>query len=125
MSRNSPLLRRSLRNKINRLTGWSVESVMKGHIEEIWYLLNIFRGFGYLILFVLAMIWFRLFLMIDEDATGSGVRFRHKFIHPPTVSRETGEQDEDSDLPKSMLPNALFIWSTRVRVSTRLDAGHS
>ena len=37
-------------------------------VEDVWYLLTIFNGLGYMIVLVLAMIWLRLLLRVVEYA---------------------------------------------------------
>ena len=37
-------------------------------VEEVWYLLNILNGLGYVVVLLLAMIWLRLLLQVVEYA---------------------------------------------------------
>ena len=37
-------------------------------VEDVWYLLTIFNGLGYMIVLVLATIWLRLLLRVVEHA---------------------------------------------------------
>lgn len=50
--------------------------------ENLWYLLTIFQGMGYMVLFVLLMIWVRLLLQVCEDALMPRKKTSHKFVHP-------------------------------------------
>lgn len=54
--------------------------------EDIWYLLNIFNGMGYMVLFVLALIWLRFLLKVAEDALAPLRKRTHRFVHPLPVS---------------------------------------
>lgn len=50
--------------------------------EDVWYVLNIFNGIGYMVLFVVVMIWLRLLLHVVEDAVTPLRKRPHKFVRP-------------------------------------------
>jgi hypothetical protein len=64
--------------------------------EELWYLLRVFHGMGYVALFIVAMIWARLLLEVILDAIAPMRKHPHKFVHPlPSPSdRKTFEQHD-------------------------------
>jgi hypothetical protein len=67
----------------------SWRKMMINHIgTELWYLLNMFNGMGYMILFVVAMIWVRMLLQVVEVAVVSLRMHPHDFIHPTPGSLE-------------------------------------
>ena len=49
--------------------------------ENVWDLLAIFNCLGYMVLFVVVMVWLRLMLQVVEDALAPVAR-RHTFVHP-------------------------------------------
>jgi hypothetical protein len=52
--------------------------------EDLWNLMTMFNGIGYMAFFVLAVIWMRLLLSVIEGALTSRKRHSHKFVHPLT-----------------------------------------
>ena len=60
--------------------------------EDFWYLLNVFHGLGYSVLFVLGLIWLRILLQVVEDAVAPLRKPTHRFVHPiPTHSNNRPE----------------------------------
>jgi hypothetical protein len=56
----------------------------------MWYLLDMFHGLGYSILFVLGLVWLWLLLQVVEDALAPQRKGMHRFVHPlpnPPTSR--------------------------------------
>jgi hypothetical protein len=74
--------------------------------EDLWNLMTMFNGMGYMALFVLALIWVRLLLSVIEGALTSRKRPSHKFVHPLTnPSKHTrlgshGSPDVEDCLPQ-------------------------
>lgn len=72
---------------------------MANHLgQDIWYLLNMFDGLGYVILFFLLIIWLRLILQVIEDAVSPRQKKpNHRFVHPLGSFRPTTMQDGAKD----------------------------
>ena len=77
--------------------------MMTQHLgEELWYLLNVFNGMGYMVLFVVAMIWARLLLQVVKDAIAPLRKHPHKFVHP--LARPPGISKRRSRLTRQPGP---------------------
>lgn len=64
--------------------------------EDLWNLLTMFNGMGYMALFVLAVIWARLLLSVLEDALTTRNGSSHKFVHPhPSLSKDLRRRSHD------------------------------
>jgi hypothetical protein len=77
--------------------------------EDVWNLLTMFNGMGYMALFVLVVIWVRLLLSVLENALTSRKRSSHQFVHPhPTPLNDTrlGFHDyQDAEDPLQQRPS--------------------
>jgi hypothetical protein len=78
--------------------------------EDLWNLLTMFNGMGYMALFVLAVIWARLLLSVFEEALTSRKRPSHKFVHPlPSPSNDTRHGFHHSPDAEDFLPPRLSV----------------
>ena len=76
---------------------------MKWRREDLWYLLHIFHGIRYWLIFIVAMIWIRFLLMVLESATKPSKKQQPGFAEPCTANsrrprflRSTiGTEDDD------------------------------
>jgi len=50
--------------------------------EEIWYLVKVLNGFGWMLLLLVLMFWIRLLLKLVEHVVKPGSRFVHEFLGP-------------------------------------------
>jgi hypothetical protein len=78
--------------------------------EDLWNLLTMFNGMGYMALFVFAVIWARLLLSVFEEALTSRKRPSHKCVHPlPSPSIDTRLGFHDYPDAKDSLPRRLPV----------------
>ncbi len=78
--------------------------------EDLWYLLTLFQGMGYMVLFVLLMIWIRLLLKVFEDALMPRRKTSHKFVHPiPLPPSLTRSVVHDSVVPDEHIEDVELI----------------
>lgn len=67
--------------------------------EDLWYLLTVVNGMGYMVLLIVGMIWVRLLLHVVEDAIAPLRRHPHKFVHPlrsPSDASAFGKADKST-----------------------------
>jgi predicted RND superfamily exporter protein len=76
---------------------WRI-SVSRTPVETLWYLLDVVKGIGYAILFVLLLICLRWLVAMVEDAVKSRKKFNHRFVHPFPSPVEVRKINDDMSL---------------------------
>jgi hypothetical protein len=78
-------------------------------LEDMWYLLDMFHGLGYSILFVLGLVWLRLLLQVVEDALAPQRKGMHPFVHPLSNPSSSGPEEmrRCKPQPSEVLPESV------------------
>ena len=50
--------------------------------DDVWYLLTLFNCFGYMVLFVVVLLWLRLMIHVVEDALAPIAKRPPRPVHP-------------------------------------------
>ena len=76
--------------------------------EDMWYLLDMFHGLGYSILFVLGLVWLRLLFQVVENALAPQRKGTHRFVHPLPNPSPSGpeEMPRCKPQPSEVLPES-------------------
>jgi len=56
--------------------------MVRSIVEQVWYLLNVFSGLGYLVVLIFAMVWLRLLLRVVEYVAAPLSNNTRSIVHP-------------------------------------------